>query len=471
MNSILNYNIADLHQAYEKKDLSPVEVTKTLLDIAEKSQPYINSFVLFTPERALREAQKAESIFLNGEKSTPLTGVSYNVKDLINVAGTATTLACEAYYDNFFEEDSAVVEKLTAAGAVLLGKSNTAQLAMGPTNEVSSFGPVHNPRNLDHISGGSSGGSGASVAAGISAFSIGTDQGGSVRIPSACSGVVGMKPTHGRISYHGAASASHLCDHLGPLTRTVTDNAAVLSCISGYDTRHKYSLNMPTEDFTRNIGKSLNGMCVCVPMDFCLKNTEPFIAERFLLALDILKANGVSIKEVQLPDLSEYWLAHQIIFMAGNQYNNRRIIDERPHLIDPATYQRLKVGHVSAEEYYRAVEMKDTFEKLLFDFMDGCDFMLTPTTPIFPCTFGQKDVELNGEKHLLHPMYTRYTWFCNYLGIPALSVPSGINEEHLPCGVQIIGRKCSEALLYQVGAALEKELGILPAADISAFIK
>lgn len=469
-NSLLSCTIRQLHQLYCSRKLSPVDVTAFLLRTAEISQPHINSFIRFTPERALKEARRAEEAFMSGEPTTLLTGIPYNVKDLIDVAQVPTTLACEAYYDNIAAADSAVVEKLTAAGAVLMGKTNTSQLAMGPTNEVSSFGPVRNPRNPRRISGGSSGGSGASVAAGLSAFSIGTDQGGSVRIPAACSGVVGIKPTRGRISYRGAASASHLCDHLGPLTRTVGDNAAVLSCAGGYDPRHKYSLNEPSEDFSRLIEKSLRGLCACVPMDFCLTDTDPLIARRFLMALDILRANGVSVKEAALPDLSEYWTAHQIIFMAGNQYNNRRVIDNHPEMLDPETYKRLKAGHVSAEEYYRSVELVDRFEQLFSSLMEGCDFMLTPTIPVFPCALGQSHIELNGRKHAIHPMYSRYTWFCNYLGIPALSVPSGLDGDGLPCAVQIIGRRCSEALLYQVGAALEAEFGILPPPDPANYL-
>lgn len=469
-NFLLSCTIRQLHQLYQSRELSPVEVTAYLLRAAEASQPHINSFIRFTPERALAEARRAEAIFMSKAPATLLTGIPYNVKDLINVAHTPTTLACEAYYDNIASEDSAVVERLTAAGAVLMGKTNTSQLAMGPTNEVSSFGPVRNPRNPRHIAGGSSGGSGASVAAGVSTFSIGTDQGGSIRIPSACSGVVGIKPTHGRISYYGTASASHLCDHLGPLTRTVDDNAAVLSCAGGYDPRHKYSLNRPTEDFSRLIGTPLRGMSVLVPLDFCLTDTDPLIAKEFLSVLEILRTEGVRVKEAALPDLSDYWTAHQIIFMAGNQYNNRQVIDNHPDALDPETYKRLKAGHVSAEEYYRSVELKDKFEQLFSELMEGCDFMLTPTIPVFPCALGQDHIELNGRNHAIHPMYSRYTWFCNYLGIPALSVPCGMNSDSLPCAVQIIGRWGDEALLYQIGAALEDQLGVLPPPDPANYL-
>ena len=469
-NSLLSCSIRQLHELYRSKSVSPVDVTTFLLRAGEASQPQINSFIRFTPERALAEAKRAEKAFMSGDSPTPLTGIPYNVKDLINVAGTPTTLACEAYYDNIAAEDSAVVEKLTAAGSVLIGKTNTSQLAMGPTNEVSSFGPVRNPRNPQYISGGSSGGSGASVAAGLSSFSIGTDQGGSIRIPAACSGVVGIKPTHGRISYYGTASASHLCDHLGPLTRTVSDNALVLSWTSGYDLRDQYSMNESAEDFSRLIGKSLRGMRACVPMEFCLTDTDPLIIQRFLMSLDILRTNAVTVKEVTLPDLSDYWMAHQIIFMAGNQYNNRKVIDNHPDMLDPETYKRLKAGHVTAEEYYRSIELRDSFERLFSDLMEGCDILLTPTIPVFPCTFGQSHIELDGKKHAIHPMYSRYTWFCNYLGIPALSIPNGMNADGLPCGIQIIGRRCSESLLYQTGSVLEAELGPLPSPDSSNYL-
>ncbi|HBW35880.1 amidase [Desulfosporosinus sp. BICA1-9] len=462
--AISDYTISELGELYRKKELSPVEVTEKMLKLAKDSQPQINSIVLFTEERAMKEAKLAEKKFMGNEKCSPLCGIPYNVKDLIDVKGTATTMGCKAYHDNYKEHDSAVVEMLSAAGAVLMGKSNTSQLAMGTTGDVSLFGATRNPRNLEKVPGGSSCGSGASVAAGISAFSIGTDQGGSVRIPAAFCGVVGIKPTFGRISYYCSASAHKMVDHLGVSTRNVYDNALVLSAASGYDPRYEYSFNAPSQNFAKEITRSAEGMIICVPTKFCYDDVEYWLTEQYTKALEILKEGGAKVKEVEMPDLSTYRKAHQQIFMVGAIYNHAYILAERGDQIESEMYDRMKAGDIPASEFFKDIEMQKDLMKIFLDLMDGCDFMFTPTMGAFPCGQMEREITLNGQKVPIYEPNTRYTWWGNYLGMPGLTIPVAFNKDNNAANVQFVGRQGEEAKLYRAASYVEHVVG---SADIT----
>ena len=454
-------SIAELAGLYRSKEISPVEVVRYALDRSHKLQDTVNAIVCFTEERALNEAKAAEEAFLRNEVNSPLMGIPYDVKDFMDVKGTATTLGCEAYRDNMADSDAAVVERLSEAGAVLLGKSNTMQIALGVTTDVSCFGPTRNPRNPEHVAGGSSGGSAASVSGGMSVFSIGTDQGGSSRTPSAFCGIVGLKPTLGLVSYYGTASVQDMVDHLGIICRSSEDCAAILSEVAGYDPRYAFSLMTDKTDYGCHIGESLKGMTFAVPMRLCEAGTDPLIFRKFKEALDVYRDLGAEIREIDFPDekLHMYRAAHSHILLAGCIYHQKKVLDETPELIAEEIRERMKGGEVEAWELCRDMDIRKDAKKLFLDRLEGCDLMMTPGPQIFAPELFQRIIEEDGIKTSIIPRITQYTWFGNYLGIPMLTTPTGRNGQNLPCSMYISGRWLDEAKILQVSAAYESAVG------------
>jgi aspartyl-tRNA(Asn)/glutamyl-tRNA(Gln) amidotransferase subunit A len=260
--------LTDLAGAFRERRLSPIEVVETLLGRIEAEDKVLNAFITVTGERALEEAGRAEREILAGRYRGPLHGVPVGLKDLIYTEGVRTTMG-SAFFEDYVPDHSATVAaKLEEAGAVLVGKTNTHEFAYGPTGDRSHFGPTRNPHDTSRVSGGSSGGSAVAVAANLLYASLGSDTGGSVRIPAALCGVVGMKPTFGRLSKRGVFPLSWTLDHLGPLTRTVEDNALLLNALADYDPEDPYSVSRPAEDFARELRRGVRGGAIGVPHDF-----------------------------------------------------------------------------------------------------------------------------------------------------------------------------------------------------------
>src|ERR687893_1330045 len=264
--------LAGLARDFWARRLSPVEVVKTLLERIESDET--NAFVTVTAERALEEAARAEGEILAGRYKGPLHGIPVALKDIIYTRGVRTTMGSALHVDHVPDHSATVARKLEEAGSVLIGKTNTHEFAYGPTGDSSFFGPTRNPHDAGKITGGSSGGSGAAVAAGLCYGALGSDTGGSVRIPAALCGVVGMKPTFGRVSKAGVFPLSWTLDHVGPLTRTVEDNAMMLNVLAGHDPEDHYSVDRPTEDFTRYLRRGLRGVSIGLPRSFYFDHVE-----------------------------------------------------------------------------------------------------------------------------------------------------------------------------------------------------
>ncbi len=463
--------ISVLSERYRKKELSPVEVAEYALKRSHQGESTVNAFVCYTEERAMQEAKAAETAFMKGTYG-PLTGIPYNVKDLIDVRGVATTMACEAYRDNIADKDAVVVDRLSRAGAVLLGKTNTMQIALGITTDISCFGATRNPRNLKHVSGGSSGGSAASVVGGMSAFSIGTDQGGSGRTPAAFSGVVGLKPTLGLISYRGGMAAQDLVDHMALLCRSSKDCAAILNICAGYDPAYEYSYKTPEEDYSRLIGESLKGKNFVVPMSLCEKGTNPFIYDRFCHALEVFRDLGANVKEItfsaeEVEALKAYRVAHQQLLLAGSIYHNRKVLDETPELIAEEIRERMKAGEIEGWVYYKNLQLRKKAMALFEEKMKGADLLLTPGPQIFAPEINQRIVNCDGEEVPIYGKTTQFVWPGNFLGIPCLSEPTGYNQDGLPSAMYLYGRRGSEASVLQASAAYEAAVGIPPLPNVT----
>jgi aspartyl-tRNA(Asn)/glutamyl-tRNA(Gln) amidotransferase subunit A len=458
--------LTDLASAFRERSLSPVEVVEALLGLIEVRDKDLNSFITVTGERALEEAARAEREILAGSYRGPLHGVPVGLKDLIFTAGVRTTMG-SAFFKDFVPDHSATVAvKLEEAGAVLLGKTNTHEFAYGPTGDRSYFGPTRNPHDPARISGGSSGGSAAAVAADLVYASLGSDTGGSVRIPTALCGVVGMKPTFGRVSKRGVFPLSWTLDHVGPLTRTVEDNALVLNALAGYDPEDPYSVKRPAEDFACDLGRGVRAGVIGVPKDFYFEHVEGEVGERVREAIEVFLTLGAEVREVEIPALWETLKAQRLTLAADAYAVHEERLRSEPERFDEEVRERLMEGErLRAYRYanarQRELQAKDEFERAL----EGMDVLLTPTLPIAATLVDQKEVNIGGYEESVRSALTRLTGPTNLTGFPSLSVPCGSTASGLPVGVQLIGRPLEEAAIYRFGHAFEEAVHPGPGTD------
>jgi aspartyl-tRNA(Asn)/glutamyl-tRNA(Gln) amidotransferase subunit A len=450
-------SLAALAAALRERRLSPVEVVNALLKRIESEDAKLNAFVTVLPERALEEAARAEEEILAGEYRGPLHGIPIGIKDLIYTKGIRTTMG-SAFFEDYVPDHSAtVVSKLEEAGAILIGKTNTHEFAYGPTGDRSRFGPTRNPRDLSRIPGGSSGGSGAAVAAELCYAALGSDTAASIRVPAALCGVVGMKPTFGRVSKSGAFPLAWTLDHVGPITRIVEDNALLLNALAGYDEQDPFSVDRPTEDFTRDLQRNVRGGVVGVPARHYFEHVEGEVERMVTEAVEVFRSLGAEVREVEVPHLSEALKAQRIILAVEAYTIHKERLENEPERFGDEISERLRdAEHLKAHRYAKAQQVikrrsLEEFGRVL----EEVDVLLTPTTPIAATNIGQREVNIGGHEELVFSALTRFTGPTNLNGLPSLSVPCGLTHSGLPVGLQIIGRPFDEATVYRYGHAYE----------------
>ena len=448
--------LTDLASAYRERRLSPVEVVEKLLGRVEAEDRVLNTFITVTGERALEEAARAEREILAGRYRGSLHGVPIGLKDIIYTEGVRTTMGSAFFADYVPDHSAAVALMLEEAGTILIGKTNTHEFAYGPTGDRSYFGPTRNPHDTARISGGSSGGSAAAVAANLIYASLGSDTGGSVRIPAALCGIVGMKPTFGRVSKRGVFPLSWTLDHVGPLTRTVEDNALLLNALAGYDPRDPYSANSEQEDFARDLRRGVRGGAIGVPEDFYFEHVEDEVGERVREVIEVFRALGAEVREVEVPRLPET-LKAQRITLAADAYavHEERLRDESERFGAEVRERLMDAERLRAYRYSNALQRKlrakDEFERAL----EGLDLLLTPTAPIAATPIDERKVDVGGYEESVRSAVTRLTGPTNLTGFPSLSVPCGSTASGLPVGAQLIGRPFDDATLYRFGHAYQ----------------
>jgi aspartyl-tRNA(Asn)/glutamyl-tRNA(Gln) amidotransferase subunit A len=452
-------SLTDLAVAFRERRLSPVEAVGALLERIEATDGELNSFVTVLPERALEEARGAEREILGGHYRGPLHGVPVGLKDLIYTEGVRTTMGSAFFKDYVPDYSATVVLKLEEAGAIMIGKTNTHEFAYGPTGDRSYFGPTRNPHDLDRIPGGSSAGSGAAVAADLLYGSLGSDTGGSIRIPAALCGVVGMKPTFGRVSKHGVFPLSWTLDHVGPLTRTVEDNALLLNALAGYDARDPYSANREPEDFARDLDRGVRGTVIGLPSDFYFEHVEDEVEKRVREAIEVFRFLGAEIREVGIPHLWETLKAQRLTLAADAYAIHEERLKTDPEKFNEEGRERLLDGerlkaHRYASAQQRKLLAKDEFSRALGE----VDVLLSPTLPIAATLIDQREVDIGGYEEPVRSAVTRLTGPTNHNGFPSLSVPCGVTASGLPVGMQLIGRPFDEATVYRFGYAYEEAL-------------
>jgi aspartyl-tRNA(Asn)/glutamyl-tRNA(Gln) amidotransferase subunit A len=444
-------SIGETSELLRKRELSPVELTKNCLQQIEKLNPVLNAFITVTVEQALAQARAAEAEISRGHWRGPLHGIPLGLKDLIDTAGVRTTAASALFKDRVPAADAEVVRRLKNAGAVFLGKQNLHEFAYGGSSMISYYGEVRNPWNPTCITGGSSGGSAAAVAAGLCYGAIGTDTAGSIREPASQCGVVGLKPTYGRVSTRGVIPLSPSLDHVGPITRTASDAAVILHAIAGYDESDVNSANVPVPDFLAALRDGSKALRVGVPRKFFYEDLDPEVASAVEQALNILAAISGVVGEIELDVPTDRTLQSAESYAYHAQFVSRSL-----DLYQPETLNRiLKGADISGEEVERRrIELRE-IRREIDKVFENVELLITPTTPV-PAPI---IAELKENPDLLRPrelLLLRNTRPVNVWGLPAISVPCGFTSAGLPIGLQIIGPHWREDRVLQLACAYEE---------------
>ena len=455
-------------------EVSAAEVAREHLDRIARLEPKVDAFLHVTAERAMEKARTVDAAIAAGTPLGPLAGVPVAIKDLLDIEGVPTTCGSrvlEGYRPPF---TATVVERLEAAGAVVVGKTNMDEFAMGSSNENSAYKPTRNPWDVTRVPGGSSGGSAAAVAAGMTPLSLGSDTGGSIRQPAALCGVVGLKPTYGRVSRYGLVAFASSLDQVGPFTRTVEDAALAASVLFGRDDRDATSSEREVPDFSAALAGGAKGLRIGVPWSFLEKGVDAPVLQAFREALAALESAGAVVRDVTLPHAGHAIATYYIVATAEASSNLARYDGVRYGLrvdagrdlretygrtrdrgFGPEVKRRIILGTFVLSSgyhdayYVRAQKVRTLIRRDFEQALESCDVVATPTTPSTAFRFGEKTAD-----PLAMYLADVFTVPANLAGIPGLSVPCGF-ADGLPIGLQLIGRAFDEASLFRAGHAYQ----------------
>ncbi len=454
VNELCFLSIAQLAEQIRKRTVSPVEVTRAYLDRIQTLDSKLNSYITVTTERALQEAKAAEAQIRAGTYLGPLHGISLAHKDIIATKGIKTTCGSKVLKDQVPDYDATVIERLHAAGSVLLGKLNMNEFATITPSPY--FGRVNNPWNVECTPGGSSSGSGVAVATGLCAGSLGTDTGGSIRIPAAFCGIVGLKATHGRISLFGVTPLSWSLDHVGPMTRTVQDAALMLQALAGHDVRDLGSSDAPVSDYTAKLTGEIKGLRLGVPARFFPEYTDPEVKKAFDAAVKVLAGLGAQVEEVTLPALDDVWPIAQVLMNGEANVWHEPYLQTQAEDYAPQVRKFLERGKPTlATDYVKAQRARAQFRQEMLAACANIDALLTPGELIPPPSHEARSVTINGREVSLMAALISATCPFNVTGQPALTVPCGFTAAGLPIALQIVGKPFDEATVLRVGHAYE----------------
>ena len=452
MSDIHYISIADAGRLIAKKALSPSEYVEALLDRIEKINPKLDAFLNIAADQARADAKTAETEITAGKYKGPMHGIPYGLKDIIDYQGLKTTAHSKLLEDNVAESDATATAKLKAAGGIFMGKLSTHEFAIGGPSFDLPWPPARNPWNTDRHPGGSSSGSGAAVAAGLLPGALGSDTGGSVRHPASICNLAGMKPTYGRVSRAGVVPLSFSLDNVGPLTRTVEDNAIMLTAISGHDPRDPASAHAKVTDFTADLNKGIKGLKIGLVRHFYdrdLKAQEEMAAS-IDTAAETLRDLGAVVEEIELSPLSEYAAVNRVILLSEAYAIHEKWLQDRPSDYAHFTRQRLLPGaFIRATHYIQAMRHREKMKHAFEIIMRTHDCILTASSMQVACRINDEpEVERTYSRQARTPF--------NVIGNPALVVPSGFDNEGMPLSVQFAGRGFDESTVYRVGHAYEQ---------------
>jgi aspartyl-tRNA(Asn)/glutamyl-tRNA(Gln) amidotransferase subunit A len=449
-------------ESLRARRVSSVELTTAALARIEH-HANLRAFLTVTADEALQQARDADRELAARHDRGPLHGIPIALKDLFATRGVRTTGGSRVHENWVPGFDATVVERLRAAGAVVLGKLNMHEMAYGITSANPHFGAVRNPWNPEHSPGGSSGGSGAAVASQMVFMAMGTDTGGSIRIPASFCGVVGLKPTYGRVSRHGVLPLGYSLDHMGPLTATVRDAAVALNVIAGRDAKDPTSSRHPVVDFEPDNSCSIRGLRIGFPDSFFFDRLDPDVETAVRGAIARAESLGALVEPVRLPDMTAVNAVARVVLLAEASAVAGPALDRR-ELFGPDVLALLDQGRlVPATDYINAQRLRRRIRREFDQLWREVDCLVTPTTPNTAPRIGETTIRLGGQDEDVRLATTRLVRGINLLGYPALSLPCGLSSNGLPVGLQIIGPAFQEALILRLGAALEDGgIGIPP---------
>ncbi|MDB4895638.1 MAG: Amidase [Firmicutes bacterium] len=453
------WSATDLAAAIRSKQLSPVAVTQAFLDRIAAVSPSLNAFSEVMAEEALAQARAAEAAT---GPTGPLHGVPVAVKDLIDIAGHRTTAGSRVLAENMAHQDATVTARLRAAGAIIIGKTATHEFAFGSTSDSPFHGPVRNPWDRAKIPAGSSGGSGAAVAAGLVPIAIGTDTGGSIRMPATHCGVVGLKPTYGRVSKAGVIPLSWSLDHIGPLAVSVRDAALVLQAIAGADPLDPAALQVPVADYAAHATPGdLRGVRIGLPTAWLETPIDQEVRRCFNEAVARLKDLGAEIVDVELPAVDVMTFINRLITFGEAGAFHAPLLKERAAEYAPDVRLRLELAqYVSARDYLLGQRLRAELVRQVSQVMATVDALVTPVVPIPPAGIGQPMWDYgDGNREPVVEAMVRFCAPFSVTGQPAFSLPAGFTAEGLPVGVQLVGKPFAEAALIRIAAAFETNDG------------
>lgn len=447
--------IEELAPLIKERKISPVELTKEILSQIDTNDEQLNAYISVYHEEAIQEAEKAETEIKNGNYRGDLHGIPMAIKDNIYIKNKTTTMGSLIHQDFVPTYDATVIKRLREAGVIFTGKANLHEYAMGITTENPHYGICKNPWNLEKGPGGSSGGSGVAVAASMASASLGTDTAGSIRIPSSACGIVGLKPSYGRVSRYGAFPEAWSLDHVGPMAKTVKDAATILTKMEGFDQKDHASVNVPKINLNKIFTDDISDMVIGINEDFFFKDVDPRIAERTKEAIKAFEKLGAKIEVVDIPSLkhAEYALMMTDLSEVTALHHNNLL--KRPEDFGEDTRQTLELGELmSAVDYLQAQQIRRAIKQDFEDVFKKVDVLATPTLPILPNQIGDKYVNLDGKQDELYAVIMRLTGPCNLAGLPALSLPIG-SIEGLPIGMQMISGVFQEEKMLRAAYAYE----------------
>ena len=450
-------SLTEVAQAIAQKRLSSREATKSCLDRIAQWQPRLNAFLAIETDEALAAADAADAALAKGNARGALHGVPLAHKDMYYDAGKIVTCGSKIRRDFVATTTSTALQRLKDAGTIRLGSLQMVEFAYGPTGHNTHYGAVHNPWGLDHITGGSSSGSGSAVAARLTFAALGSDTGGSIRMPAHFCGVTGLKTTYGRISRAGAMPLSQSLDTVGPLARSALDCALLLGLMAGADPNDPTAAAEPVPDYVAATRESITGLTIGVPSAFYVDDLDPEVERILDETISVLKREGANIVQVELPDQRQLTAACQLVLAVEASAFHKRWLIERPQDYGPQVLMRLQNGlAIPGVSYLEALRWRGPALAAYLAAVAGVDAVIAPVAPVAAPTLAESDVGNSPDAEAVIQRLTRFTRPINYLGLPSLAIPSGFTKTGLPVGMQLIGRSFNEAMLLRIGAAFQR---------------
>ena len=455
------YQLAPLLQ---KKETSPVELFDAAVERIHQLQPKLNSFITITEEEGRKAATEAESEIRKGQYRGPLHGIPISIKDLFATRGVRTTAGSKVLAKWIPDFDATAVARLHQAGMVLVGKTNMHEFAYGVTNDNTHYGPARNPWDPTRVPGGSSGGSAAAVASSECTASLGSDSGGSIRTPASVCGVVGLKPTYGRVSRYGAIPLAWSLDHVGPLTKSVEDAAIMLAAIAGPDPNDPSASSRPLPDYRKEMRGSIRGLRLGVPRRYFFEHVDPEIQKLVSEAIRQLESMGTTTVEVDIPDLESCSAMEAHITLAEATSYHEPYLKKQADDYSPGVRTNLEAGrYLLATDYVTSQRARTLLQRNFNEAFNRADVIVSPTLPAFSPLVGEVWVQSGDLRENVIDAFLRFNIPYDLTGFPAISIPCGLSSTGLPIGLQIAGRAFDETTVLRVANAYEQSTEWHPA--------